>query len=232
MEQNRNAHNKYAVGYIEANKILLSSNVIKDFPCNAIDVLKEQTDIKPCSFGRAENKYGIPVKSFGSKSASLHENYGRYILFYNEKEIRYRIRFSIFHELGHYLLGHKMNFKEDTPEYKEQEFEANIFAAQLIIPEQILLELQRRGKQLTPDFLEKRFDVSNDTAIIQLKNLRNSVYRKDCEKEFDDVILLKYAKILNEIIPFEQSAYFNDYNNYCLQTERDSWSVDQRTRWD
>jgi len=124
-----------------------------------------------------------------------------------------------------------MNFKED-PEYKEQEIEANIFAAQLLVPEQILLELQRRGKQLTPAFLEERFDVSNDTAIIQLKNLRKSVYRKDYEKEFDDLILLKYAKILNKIIPLEQSAYFNDYNNYRLQTERDSWSVDERTRWD
>ncbi len=61
----------------------------------------------------------------------------------NDKENRKRIRFTIAHELGHYLLGHLgSDITKTNREYKNakpiQETEADMFAARLLAPACVL----------------------------------------------------------------------------------------------
>ena len=65
---------------------------------------------------------------------------------------------------AHFILGHKMNLNQSDPLYDIQELEANCFAAQLLMPEQILRECSKRHKAITVDFIINSFDVSEDAA--------------------------------------------------------------------
>ncbi|QIB58188.1 ImmA/IrrE family metallo-endopeptidase [Blautia producta ATCC 27340 = DSM 2950] len=53
------------------------------------------------------------------------------VVFYNDKLCIQRIRFSLMHELGHFLLGHET-------ESRENESEADAFAANLLAPEALI----------------------------------------------------------------------------------------------
>lgn len=107
------------------NKIILdvfqSCNIIS-FPFNCYDVL---------------NNYDLNVFSYNS----FNEEFKEYCLlcsddaysfkdkiFYNPSMPKRRIRFSLMHELGHYLLKHGEN---RSP---EEESEANYFASNILMP--------------------------------------------------------------------------------------------------
>lgn len=219
--------------YGVANEILATSSVIEDFPFKFSKLIKEQTDIKLCSYTKALNKYNVPVEKLGSDSAELVEMEGSYIIFYNNEEPEYRIRFSIGHELGHYLLGHKMNLSEDDPLYKKQEIEANIFSAQLVMPEQIIRQASKRGKMINVDYIVNSFDVSVDAAEKRRKTLSKYDYewKKRAEKEYDDIILARFESFINKIAPKKNFSYFDyDYEDR-RQREREFW-LDPRGRWD
>ena len=188
--------------YIEANEILASSEVITGFPIDVKALLAEQSDIVLCSFERAEG-YGVDIRQFGSESAVLMEMNGAYIIFYNQDESRRRIRYSITHEYGHYVLGHRMNLNKKDPLYDVQEVEANFFAAQLLMPEQLLRACSQRGIEVSPRFIRKSFSVSKEAAKKRMHTIDNTVYgwRSRQERECDDIILAKYGKFLDVIAP-------------------------------
>lgn len=160
---------------------MLQSNVINTFPYSAYNFTYEMTEaeiMKYSSIGTNE----IPAEVIlGSKDAALVEDRGRYILFYNENMIKERIRFSVIHENGHYHLAHDMSIltakrRDSDPNveklYSKYEIEANFFAAQLLMPEQILIELSRRGKKITSEFLQTYFGVSEEAAKKRIETLR------------------------------------------------------------
>ena len=208
--------------YQSANEYLVTSKAIKEFPFKARDFVAEQSDIKIVSFDKARRKHNISIEYFGSESAIIFEQLGAYIIFYNQDEPKYRVRFSIIHEFAHYIFGHKMNLESDDSLYSKQELEANCFAAQILMPEQILRECTKRGKILTADFIQKSFGVSKESAEKRLHTLAKSHFdwRSREEKEFDDIIVQKYSSILNKIAP--QKVNFYDFD-YDMQQERNSW---------
>lgn len=221
----------YAKVYCKANELLVSSCTIEAFPFKVSSFLKEQSDIRLCSYAKAYEKYHIEMKSFGSESAVIQECCGAYIIFFNQAEVEYRVRFGIMHEFGHYILGHVFNLKETDPLYHKQEMEANCFAAQMLMPEQVLRECKNRGKALTVEYIMKSFEVSDEAAIKRRKTLANTVYewKSRAEKEYDDIIVLKYASMINRIAPKRISDYNFD-EEYERQRERDSWYADSRSR--
>jgi Zn-dependent peptidase ImmA (M78 family) len=91
-----------------------------------------------------------------------------------------RQRFSVAHELGHYLSGHEDFSGEhhlkiegrpiyEDPEYR-QELEANEFAAELLMPRFILKkDVQEIGLDITA--LAQKYKVSEQAMWIQLINL-------------------------------------------------------------
>ena len=71
-----------------------------------------------------------------------------------------RRRFTIAHELGHYEMHRGITLQEDTPltldyfQHGNQEYEANVFATELLMPEH---EFQNvvKGKRFSPDLLRE-----------------------------------------------------------------------------
>lgn len=91
-----------------------------------------------------------------------------------------RQRFTIAHELGHYILGHSNQFrvvnKNDIYDYHQQkeEVEANYFASYLLIPDKDLISRLSvikffRVDELRISYLAKVFMVSADAMRIRLK---------------------------------------------------------------
>ena len=92
-----------------------------------------------------------------------------------------RQRFTIAHELGHFLLGHRDeepltsvatidDEPREIPYAKIAEEEANIFAGELLVPLPFLKKSHAKCKD--PDRLADEYHVSRDVMFIQLKNHR------------------------------------------------------------
>lgn len=218
--------------YQYANELLVCSSVIDGFPFKAKALVKEQADIAFCTFEKAGNKYHQDIRQFGSDSAVLTEMLGAYIIFYNESEATCRIRFSIMHEFGHFLLGHKLNLDREEDLYGVQEIEANCFAAQVLMPEQLLRVCAQRGKTLSEDFIMRSFEVSREAAQKRRNTLAKTVYewRSREESQYDDIILKKYADLLEHIAPLPRQYYYTFEDDYEREQERTSW-LDTRSRW-
>lgn len=92
-----------------------------------------------------------------------------------------RQRFTIAHELGHYLNGHQY-FDEDGEMLEDTEFdfnnplhkqerEANLFASELLMPKEFLIkDLEELG--LNMNKLTERYQVSEQAMWIRLTSLR------------------------------------------------------------
>lgn len=215
-----------------ANELLVASSVIDGFPFKVKALVKEQADIALCAFEKARREYHQDIRQFGSDSAVLIEMKGAHIIFYNKDEAPYRVRFSIMHEFGHYLLGHELNLDRDDDLYGVQEVEANCFAAQVLMPEQLLRVCSSRGKTLSVDFIMRSFDVSREAAQKRRKTLAKTDYewRSREESKYDDIIIEKYADLLNRIapLPIQYTNTFED--DYERELERNSW-LETRSRW-
>lgn len=208
----------------EANCILLSTESIQSFPFSVKKVVKEKFNIVCRSFEKGA-MYGFNAFDFGSKDAILQKWNDRYIIFYNESNqvTKKRKVFSVGHEFGHFIMDHKLGDKE---KYGLYEIEANFFAAQLLMPEQVINELCRRGLEITKSNLQKWFGVSGEAAQKRMDTLRKVDYSNctDYEKEMNNYIVKKFASFIDSIAP--SPNLFNDFDPYEeeeLQKERDSW---------
>ena len=215
---------EFSRSYKLGNEILVSSHSLTDFPFSIKKIVQERGNgsiaCKP--FSKAA-LYGVDITTFGSESATIFAYNGRYIIFYNEEEKMERVRFSIGHELGHYLLGHDFNLPKGD-QYDRQEVETNFFAAQLLMPEQILKEFQKRSAVINKQFLMTAFGVSEKAAIKRIETLAktNSEWRSRTEREFDDVILIKFAAFIDHVCPQRRDYYDFDYEEE-MQNKRNGW---------
>lgn len=98
----------------------------------------------------------------------------------NTNHPQVRQRFSIAHEIGHYLCGHEnfdpgKTFIEPEKKYTDprfqQEKEADEFAAELLMPE-IFLKNDILAKRLKAEDLASRYNVSEQAMWIQLISLK------------------------------------------------------------
>lgn len=111
---------------------------------------------------------------------------GKYKISVNKADHYYRQRFTMAHELGHYvfhlhLIGDGV---DDNRAYRStadgvycnrdiqqsEETEANRFAASVLMPETAVIRLAQEG--CTPDALAKQFQVSAQAMEIRLAGLR------------------------------------------------------------
>lgn len=99
----------------------------------------------------------------------IHGPNGPAIIINDSKRVN-RKRFSLAHELGHYILGHgPVSFFSETRRnrHRIQEVQANQFAAELLMPRPVLI----RQKLVSPSEISKRCCVSFDSATIRAKQL-------------------------------------------------------------
>lgn len=105
---------------------------------------------------------------------------GQYIRIDNEVGIicnkihhQNRQRFTIAHELGHFVLNHgfKVNEHLEVENFKTKspiEREANIFAAELLMPKQKLLSYLKEHKVKNPNDLAVVFEVSSEAMWFKI----------------------------------------------------------------
>lgn len=180
----------------KANEILLSSTSITDFPFSAIKLVEEFSDIR-CHTFRYAREHNIPIDSFGSPSAVLIELNGRFILFFDDSKNIYHCRYSILHEFAHLYLEHPIRTSthsmsvEEKEKYRSYEIEANYFVAQLVMPLQLLIALEKKGYDINPNFLQRNFGVSNEAATKRVRCFNKNKHIKFslAERKYDIAIL-------------------------------------------
>lgn len=114
-------------------------------------------------------------------SAAIKIEKNKKAIFVNSNHPKTRQRFSISHELGHYLSGHEdydeekriymdPNKKYTNSQYKNEE-EADEFAAELLMPD-FLLKRDVLERKLGLRELSINYQVSEQAMAIQLVNLK------------------------------------------------------------
>lgn len=143
----------------------------------------------PVKIGQIARELGVAIKvsSMGMGiSGQISREGNQYVIRVNRNEARERQRFTIAHELAHYLLHrHVIDSNPegitDTVLYRsgkpEQiEFEANRLAAEIVMPS-ALIERELRSKfggivtEVTIESLASRFEVSKAAMEIKLSSL-------------------------------------------------------------
>lgn len=157
----------------------LSNPLFRTLPIKVEDIAKSM-GIKVFAYGFDDDISGVLV--IDNDSATIG---------YNQTESRVRKRFTIAHELGHYVLhrddaqmfmdkqytAHFRSTNFTYPDKKQkQEQEANKFAACILMPEQLLrAEIEKMEFDLQSEddikVLAKIFDVSATAMSFRLSNL-------------------------------------------------------------
>lgn len=90
------------------------------------------------------------------------------------------------------------------------------------MPEQVLREIQNRGKKITKDLLIELFGVSNEAAEKRINTLNKNLRLTLEEKLFDDIIVSKYNEWLDRNIPQNNniSMFLDEYE---MQRQRETW---------
>jgi Zn-dependent peptidase ImmA (M78 family) len=112
--------------------------------------------------------YTMPCDAFGAALSPA----GGHILA-NSRLPPGRFRFSVAHELGHFLLGHEPA-RFVGARSRRDERQADLFAAELLLPEEVL-RADCAGRALTPPVLAalaRRYRVSVQALGIRLKGLK------------------------------------------------------------
>ena len=209
-----------------ANLYLLSSTVVDTFPYSICALVKEKTEIKCRTYQQAQAIIQeLKCEDLGSDDAMLVEYKRKRIILFNKEKYGQRVRFSIGHELGHHVMEHNLE-TSDKSILDVYEIEANFFSAQLLMPEEIINELIRRGKTISTDNIMRWFQVSRPAAKKRLDTFRRSDYirRTQQDKDMYDQLLLKYKSFIDSIAPI---TYYEE-DEEEIQNNRNSWYSDRR----
>lgn len=154
-----------------AYEILLKCNF--ELPVRISTIIKQfNGDIKVVSYSKAARKeqksHSEIVKKFASDYGFITRDPTdpwRSIIYYNDKKSPQTIRFTLAHEIGHYVLGH---LDDDDVSQKE----ANCFARNLLCPVPVRNNLQGNVLKSYVD----RFNISERMAQTTIGLLKSDLY--------------------------------------------------------
>ena len=135
--------------------------------CSHFKILLQYDDLT-----NLETQYGMQISGL----IYLDNEQGEKIIAVNKVDNTLRQRFTIAHELGHYFL-HFNDIDEDgsfvsfRASRSARETEANNFAAELLMPEDILREEYNLSYIPSVSYLASKFKVSTEAMGYRLKNL-------------------------------------------------------------
>ncbi|WP_249870554.1 helix-turn-helix domain-containing protein [Oceanobacillus saliphilus] len=137
-----------------------------------------------------------------------------FIILGNIKKTSVRRNFDLAHELGHLILHYKIDITDlNKKDYEQIEKEANIFAANFLLPEkEFLSDLEAVGKISNPNAyieLKKKWKVSIATMAFRAYSLKRMTYQqyryfnaslnrnnyKEIEPLDDQIIIMKPGKV-------------------------------------
>ncbi len=139
----------------------------------SIILKKVNVDEPPIDVEKVAAFFGLPIVYYpnfpDSISGTIIKDEDLLAIGINENHAEVRQRFTIAHEIGHYVMGHDENkILDDTfDKNSEKEKEANVFAGELLIPYHILKRDLDREVSDIPS-LAKRYNVSEQAMSIRL----------------------------------------------------------------
>ena len=152
------------------------------------EVLEDYSTEHPVKLGALANALGLSIKvsSMGTgASGQIRNEDGNYVIRVNRYEARERQRFTIAHELAHFLLhrhiidssedGIKDNvlYRSGKPEHME--FEANRLGSEIVMPAALVTQkFEQLGGVASDDVIEQlatTFEVSKSAMEIRLGTL-------------------------------------------------------------
>lgn len=151
---------------------------------SAFDVIKRYTLTAPVDVYGLASSLGVKVIEAplpDGRSGQIEKKHGNYVITVNQGHPSVRKRFTIAHELGHFVL-HKDLIGEhngifDNRMYRDERFdnhqfetEANKFAASILMPSELITELRSQGCNSAAN-LAVRLDVSQQAMEFRLQNL-------------------------------------------------------------
>lgn len=155
---------------------LISRYHIEEPPINIFDIA-ENEGIKIIFFRPSEQTDNV---------SGILDKEGKKI-YINATESSKRQAYTLAHELGHYFLNHQPNeygvYRRDFThiEKSPKEKEADIFAAELLMPRQILINTKKKFHLSDDDvsILSGIFAVSEPAMSFRLKNLKSKYDGKE-----------------------------------------------------
>jgi Zn-dependent peptidase ImmA (M78 family) len=148
----------------KANQLLKSLNILS--PPVPLNLILQQSDL---------TEFPVDFSTLGVKNVAALLAYETGQIFYDTNSPYVRRRFSVAHELGHYILDHKNVFGHAPDFYTEdsrkppQEIEADQFAAELLIPFEWVKKDRMSGLR-KPEDLAKKYLVSIEAMRWRLIN--------------------------------------------------------------
>lgn len=115
-------------------------------------------------------------------------------------------------------MNHDLKLKND----KTQEREADLFACQLLMPIEVIRELQRRGIRITVPFLVDNFGVSNEAADIRLQYLSTEFSTFNNDDDFSEMMLISFKPFFQKFSTRYRSDELEE--EWEQQKIRDSWT--------
>jgi Zn-dependent peptidase ImmA (M78 family) len=126
-----------------------------------VEYIKKERDLSIYPWAFSKNTDGVQVKEGEAVTIA-----------YNEKQHPHRQRFTVAHEIGHLLLGHtEKNFVLDMDSREPEEAEANQFAAELLMPIEMLKKDFKNGKKDVKS-LSIKYNVSEEAVWWRLYECR------------------------------------------------------------
>lgn len=156
----------YAIRQAKKEIAQIRINKLEDLPVN-VEKIAEKHNVNIIKQPLSTNMSGVFFKKGN-----------RLFLAVNSKHNEHRQRFTIAHEIGHYIL-HSRNeilYYDNHPFFRadnvlnSDEVEANSFAAELLIPQELVIKLIDNGVRSIQE-LAGRFNVSEDAMRYRLTNL-------------------------------------------------------------
>lgn len=125
---------------------------------DVVNHIKKTSDLSVYSWAFGDNTDGIQVTHGDSATIG-----------YNQDQHRHRQRFTVAHEIGHFMMGHTNgNSSFDLDSKKPAEIEANQFAAELLIPLSLLNKELKSGNKDVEN-IARVFDVSQESVWWKLR---------------------------------------------------------------
>lgn len=201
-------------------------------PVDLLHIINQIDNLHLMKYSAFAKKQKLPLKEvcdlLQSEDGALwyQPNTNSYILLYNDTvPSKERIRFTIAHELGHYVLRHNeltdktilSRYSLTTQEYNDFETEANFFAKHLLVPFPVLGNYVQFFHEMDTTFIQSVFNVSYSVASFVIKNLRTmqsiGLVKEGhyVEEQFTTYITTTQSTRICKSC----SSKINRYSNYC-----------------
>lgn len=123
---------------------LIETNYIDRFPLPIKEIIENDSNVELFTFEDFCNMTGYTLnelQTYGGSDEAFHIKKGnKFAIIYNDNIYNRRLRFTLAHEYGHYIMEHDGMSYEKTPIFQDsqrthlEEYEANSFASCLLFP--------------------------------------------------------------------------------------------------